>query len=357
MLNLTIRGLSHYIPAGRLTNEEIVELFAAHYLQGLPEGDLETLVYGSVRKLDFLEIRTRSASTSYAEDGSVQMAVKAAKGALDKAGMSIGEIDLLLFVGVCNPFREPSYSMLLAHELGMDRGNYFDINDTCNGFLKSFELADLYIQAGRCRHILVVTSENPLEILEASRYAGRVSSLEEADYKMNLLFAGAGAAAMVLSPDNGWKSVRSYGELRSHADWPLSMYVSPKIHMPMPRFNEMDFMSWADGRGIAANVIRDMPGFVQQFLMESGIQKEAVDYIFSHQLGRNITNALLNKLEVETDKVFPVNTFPECGNMGSANIPAGLSMADEQGLLKKGDSILLIGSACGLSYGAAHLVW
>lgn len=116
-------------------------------------------------------------------------------------------------------------------------------------------------------------------------------------------------------------------------------------------------MSWADGRGIAAGVIRDMPAFVYRFLDEHKLVKDEISYIFSHQLGRNITNSLLNKLEVQTDKVFPVNTFPDYGNMGSANIPIGLCMAEEQGLLRKGDSILLLGSACGLTYGAAYIVW
>ncbi len=357
MLNLSIRALSYYIPKGRMTNGEIVDLFAEKYCRNLPLEDLEQFVYGSRRKLDFLEIKTRSCSVDYREDSSVQMAVKAAQEAIGTAGISAGEIDLLLFVGVCNPFREPSYSIILAHELGMTRGNYYDINDTCNGFLKALELSSLYISTGKYRNILVVTSENPLELLEASGYTGTVNSLEEADYKMNLLFAGAGAAAMLLTADNGRKSIRYYGEQRNHEDWELSLYVSPKIHMPAPRFEGLDFMSWADGRGIAANVIRDMPGFVYEFLEEHELRKDSMDYIFSHQLGRNITNSLLNKLEVKTDKVFPVNTFPENGNMGSANIPAGLAIADEQGLLREGDSILLLGSACGLTYGAAYLIW
>ncbi|WP_410511175.1 3-oxoacyl-[acyl-carrier-protein] synthase III C-terminal domain-containing protein [Paenibacillus sp. BR2-3] len=357
MLNLSIRALSYYIPKGRMTNEEVVDLFAEKYFQHLPVEDLEQLVYGSKRKLDFLEIQTRSCSVSYSEESSVQMATKVAKEAIIKAGLSVQDIDLLLFVGVCNPFREPSYSIILAHEIGMTAGNYYDINDTCNGFLKAMELASLYIHSGKYRNILIVTSENPLELLEASQFSGKVRNLEEADYKMNLLFAGAGAAAMVLTADNGEKSVQYYGEQRNNTDWELSLYVSPKISMPAARFDEMDFMSWADGRGIAANVIRDMPGFVYEFLDENHIRKDSIDYIFSHQLGRNITNSLLNKLEVRTDKVFPVNTFPENGNMGSANIPIGLCIAEEQGLLGKGDSILLLGSACGLTYAAAYIVW
>lgn len=357
MLNLSIRALSYYIPKGRMNNGEIVEWFAENYCQELPKDDLEQLVYGSKRKLDFLEIETRSCSVDYREDGSVQMAVKVAQEAIGKAGIPASEVDLLLFVGVCNPFREPSYAMILAHKLGMSRSNYYDINDTCNGFLKAMELSSLYISSGKYRNILVVTSENPLELLEASNYVGKVSSLADADYKMNLLFAGAGAAAVLLGADYGERSIRYYGEQRNHEDWELSLYVSPKIHMPVPSFAEMDFMSRSDGRGIAAKVIRDMPGFVEEFLDGHGLSKDSIDYIFSHQLGRNITNSLLNKLEVRSDKVFPVNTFPLNGNMGSTNIPAGLAIGEEQGLLHKGDSILLLGSACGLTYAAAYLIW
>ena len=113
----------------------------------------------------------------------------------------------------------------------------------------------------------------------------------------------------------------------------------------------------SDGRKIAASIIRDMPEFVEEFLSQQTTSIEQIRYIFSHQLGRNITFALLNKLKVDIDKVFPVNTFKEYGNMGSANIPIGLGIAEEQGILKPGDSILLLGSSCGIKYTCVNIIW
>lgn|GEM_PF-2717180 len=357
MLNLSIKALSYYIPKGRMTNTEVVDKFAKEHYQNLQKDDLELLTYGCKRKLDFLEIKTRSYCKDYNEENSIQMATKVAKDVIKKANITAEDIDLLLFVGVCNPFREPSYSIILSNEIGIKGGNYYDINDTCNGFLKAMELASLYINTGKYRNILLVTSESTLEMIDSSKYRGDVKSLEEADYKMNLLFAGSGAAAMILTKDVGSKTIKYYGEQRDNSNWDMSLYVSPKITMPSDKLNVMDFISWADGRGIAAKIIKEMPGFVYKFLVEKDIDKDSIDYIFAHQLGRNITNSILNKIEVNIDKVFPVNTFYEYGNMGSANIPVGLAIAEENGLLNKGDSVLLLGSACGLTYSAAYIIW
>ena len=79
------------------------------------------------------------------------MAVKAASGALDKAGMNVEQIDCIIASGVTNPFREPSFALVCAKLLGLPAGDYFDINDTCNGFMKSIDVATQYIKTGKYR--------------------------------------------------------------------------------------------------------------------------------------------------------------------------------------------------------------
>lgn len=356
-MKLSILGLGTCIPSGRLTNDEVVDKYLDDFCKYLNEEDREFLEYSFKRKLEFLEIQTRAYCESYNEENSILMAVKAAKMALEKAQLKAEDIDLLLFTGVCNPFREPTYAIILAELLNIPQVNCYDISDACNGFLKSLELAQLYVSGGKAEKVLVVTSESPFEYLDTVRDNLNVKAVEEADYKMNLLFAGTGAAAMVLSEGNGEKIISDYQEQRSTREWDISFLLSPKITIPSKKFNKMDFVSWGDGRKIAADVIKEMPDFVSSFLKKHEIKKQDIDYIFCHQLGRNITYAILNKIEVEINKVFPENTFRQYGNMGSANIPIGLAIAEEKGLLKKGDSILLLGSSCGIEYTAVHLIW
>ena len=80
------------------------------------------------------------------------------------------------------------------------------------------------------------------------------------------------------------------------------------------------------------------------------------DVLVMHQLGNNVTFATLDKLQVKHE-ISPINTFNECGNMASANIPVNLALLEEQGKVKKGDSVLLVSSACGLSFSLIHIEW
>ena len=355
MLDIGIAGIGYYVPEKRLTNQEVVERYLDDFTKNLNQEDAEFLQYSFKRKLDFLEIESRSYCEDIQKENSIVMSVHAAKDALKHANLEPEEIELVLFTGVCNPFREPSYAIILADQLKIRRGNYFDIGDACNGFLKALELASLYIKGGKAKNVLVVTCESTLEMLDRMRENLHVNSVEEADYKMNLLFAGTGAAAFVLTQDQGKRSVVAYSEQRDSSAWDISFYVSPKILMPSKKMNDLDFTTWGDGRKIAAMVIEEMPEFVLHFMEENHI--ESVKYIFCHQLGRNITYAILNKIHADIDKMFPINTFKTCGNMGSANIPVSLALAEERGMLEKGDSILLLGSSCGLTYSAAHVIW
>jgi 3-oxoacyl-[acyl-carrier-protein] synthase III len=107
---------------------------------------------------------------------------------------------------------------------------------------------------------------------------------------------------------------------------------------------------------MAAELIRENPVFVTKCLEEWGIACSDIAYAVIHQLGNNITFAILDKVGISQDRA-PVNTFNECGNMGSVNIPINLAIADEKGYLNKNDLILLINSACGYTHSAAIVEW
>lgn len=356
-MNLSVAGIGSYVPEGRLTNEEIIKELIDDFGYHLKKEDKEFLSYSVQRKLEFLEIETRSFCAGFPEENSISMSVEASLNALNDAEMKAKDIDLIFFTGVCNPFHEPSYAMILAKQLGISEVNCFDIGDACNGFLKAFELSELYIQTGKAKRILIVTCESTLEILNQVRENLHVKTLEDADYKMNLLFAGTGAAAMIITENLGYRQIVSYEESRSSNEWDISFFVSPQIKLPAPYFNEMEFTTWGDGRKIAAKVIRDMPDFAADFLEQQKIEQQDIDYVFCHQLGRNITYAVLKKLSLDISNVFPINTFRECGNMGSANIPVSLDLAKKRNILKPKDSILLLGSSCGITYTAVHMIW
>ncbi|MBN1413072.1 MAG: hypothetical protein JW969_19690 [Spirochaetales bacterium] len=347
MNGITIKSLAHYIPEGRLTNEEVLENLRRSNEGTMGREDLELLLYGCGRKFDFLGIKTRSFCGH--DDNAVTMAVKAARSAMEKAGLQANAIDCLIAAGVSNPFREPSFALIIANSLNIRSGDFFDINDTCNGFLKSMDVACQYIKTGRHKNILLVASENPYELAEGFGIDYSLDGTKNADTRFSAFTVGCGAAAMVISADGPGMKIIDYLEKRETVHWNASLFTVPGVYLPDDEKKNKSPGVWTDARLVAAQIIKEIPGFIGEALDQWNMDIDGVDAIVMHQLGNNVTYATLELLHAPRGKV-PVNTFGEFGNMASVNIPSNLSIAMDSGHVKKGDTVLLVGSACGLSY-------
>jgi 3-oxoacyl-[acyl-carrier-protein] synthase-3 len=351
MKNTKILSLGYYVPGGRLTNAEVLARIRSANEGRIKPEDLELLVYGDGRKFEFLGIETRSIAEE--PDNTVLMASKAIDSALGKSGKKIGDIDCLIATGVSNPFREPSLALVLASRLDGFKGDFFDVNDTCNGFMKSTDVASQYLASGKYRNVLVVTSENPYEIGKGLGIDYTIEELSMADNKFSTLLVGCGA---VLSLDGPGKSIRHYAEKRETINWGASVLTVPGIGMPGFAPDSISPGVWTDARLVSAQVINDMPGFVQETLSGWDMKLGDFDLFVMHQLGNNVTFATLDKIGLSRE-LAPVNTFREFGNMASANLPINLALAEERGYLKSGSKALLMSSACGLSYSLTHIEW
>lgn len=356
MKNVYINAIGYYVPDGRLSNNQILDRIKVANQDSYNEEEMEFLLYGCQRKFEFLGINSRSYCENIEEDNAVSMAVKACQSALDKAGKKASEIECMLFSGVCNPFREPSFALVLADRLGMETGDFFDINDTCNGFMKSIDIAHLYIKSGKYKNVLIVTSENPHEIAPGLQEHCKIDSIEDIDKKFSLLFAGSGAAAMLLSSRGRKGKIEEYSEKRETKNWDSSLLAIPGTRVPKEKFKDWTSGMYTDSRLLSALIIKDGPEFFKSKIDEWNINIEDINYFFMYQLGNNITYATLDKLDVPFNKA-PINTFDEYGNMASANIPVTLAKALEQKMIKKGDKILLVGSSCGLTYSLVKISW
>jgi 3-oxoacyl-[acyl-carrier-protein] synthase-3 len=356
MKNVYIKSIGYYIPKGRLSNEEVLAKVRAANEEKFAPDDLELVIYGDSRKFDFLGIETRSIASEHDNDSSVSMALKAASAALEKAGIKIADVDCIIVAGVSNPFREPSLSLVLAKQLGMASGDFFDVNDTCNGFLKSMDIASQYLRTEKYKNVLIVTSENPYEFAEELHIDYSLGNISETDNKFTALLVGCGAAAMVLSSYGEGKRIVNYTEKRETQNWDASILTIPNIKLPDSKLGVVSPGVWTDARLISAQVIRELPDFVKASIALWKMALNDFDLVVMHQLGNNVTFATLDRLKLNYDKA-PINTFKECGNMASANIPINLALAEEQGKVTGGDSVLLMSSACGLSYSLTHIEW
>jgi 3-oxoacyl-[acyl-carrier-protein] synthase-3 len=356
MNNVYIHSFGYYIPRGRLSNHDVLEQVKQANKKHLNKQDLDLLVYGNGRKFEFLGIETRSVCREEDGDNAVTMAVKAAENALRAAQLEAGQLDCVIMCGVSNPFREPTFALVLARQLGMESGDFFDVNDTCNGFLKSMDVAGKYIDTGMYRNVLIAASEHPYEMAAGLGIDYSVPDLAGADNRFGALLAGSGAAAVVLTADGEGKKIVNYRERRETLNWDASVLTIPGIALPgsTPLPEACGFRT--DARLISAQVIKDIPAFARETVALWNMSLEDFDLFIMHQLGNNVTFATLDQLKLDHTKA-PVNTFKEYGNMASANIPINLALAEEQGRVHKGESVLLLSSACGLSYALMHILW
>lgn len=359
-MSISISGVGYCIPKGVMDNKMIIDRYIDALGKNLNQEDKDFLAYAIERKLDFLEIKERHYCEDYSKENTVVLAVNAAKDAIVKSNTSIDEIDMIICTGVSNPFREPTFAIYVAHEIGLKDANAFDIADTCNGFMKAVELADLYLNNGLAKNVLVVACESGIEILDHNKNILTVKNVDEADFKTSSLFVGTGAAAAVYTTieKSSRRKIVFYDEFRSYDEWDSAISMFPKPEMaPFAELSDFPNIFWSDGRKIASKIISDMPAFIEESLKKHNVDKDKIKYVFSHQLGRNVTYSVLDSLGFDKQIMFPVNTFTNYGNMGSCNIPIGLAFAEEQGLLKEGEGYLLLSSACGITFSISYIEW
>lgn len=356
-LNVSMKSVSYYVPKGRKDNQKVISDFLDFAGNDLRDDEKEQIIAGMKRKFQFLDISMRACVNEGEQETSIGMAAKVAKDAIDRAGLRLNDIDLLLFVGVSNPFREPTFSNLIAYQIGLENKEYYDINDTCNGFIKAIDIASMYIEMNHVNNVLIVTCENPDELLREVKGNFHLSSMREIDRYMTLLLSGTAAAAMVIGKNYGEHVIQSYGELRKSKDWDLSIISLPATILPKEIEKQGHIIMQSDGMGIASGVIEMMPEFVLNYLRKEGCEGQDIDHVFSHQMGRNTTYAIMKKLGIDVKKQLPVNEFANMGNLACANIPVSIGIAVEKNILKKGASILLLSSSCGLNVSAVKMIW
>ncbi len=356
MNNISIAGLSYYLPKGKVTNKEMLERIELANRESLSDDDRDILLYSCKRKFEFLGIKSRSAPLERDHDNFITMATRASQAAMKQASSEHESVECVIVCGISNPFKEPSAACIIAHELGLSEVDHFDINDTCNGFMKAIEISGLYIKSGIYHSILVVAAENPSELERGIGMNITVNSVEEMDYRLSNCIVGSAAAAAVITGETKKRCILHYKNRKANDNWDSSCVRIPHTEMPATKYKRSIDGFWADAPGMAAELIRENPIFVSSCLVEWGINRSDIAYAVIHQLGNNITFAILDKVGIPQDRAR-VHTFNECGNMGTVNIPINLAIADEKGFLQKDDLILLMNSACGYTHSAAIVQW
>jgi 3-oxoacyl-[acyl-carrier-protein] synthase-3 len=273
------------------------------------------------------------------------LAIRAAKAALENAGIEAQSIDLIVLATSTPDNTFPATAVGVQNALGIHHGAAFDLQAVCSGFVFALATADNYLRAGAFKRALVIGAETFSRILDWN------------DRGTCVLF-GDGAGAIVLDAQNvtpsqgGSAAARGIltTHLRSDGKHQSKLYVDGG-----PSSTRTVGLLRMEGREVFKHAVGMITDVVVDAFKATGTSAEDIDWFVPHQANKRIIDASAHKLHIAPHKV--VLTVDLHGNTSAASIPLALSVALADGRIKKGDLVLLEAMGGGFTWGSALLRW
>lgn len=262
------------------------------------------------------------------EETTVTMAAKAAERAMENAGVSAEDIDLIILSTVSSNVVLPSTACEVQKLIGATNAVCYDLNAACSGFLFALNTAQAYIHAGMIKNALLIGAES-------------LSTIMDWEDRGTAILFGDGAGAAVLCAEEGeiFPCVMHSDGMKGDAL--IANSRCPKVKM--------------DGQAVFKFAVRQVPACIQELLTAIDKKAEDIDLFVLHQANLRIVEAVAKRLQLDIER-FPMNLM-EYGNTSSASIPILLDELNRQGRLQKGMKLVLAGFGAGLSWGAAYMEW
>ena len=309
MIYSKIIGTGSYLPARVLTNY-----------------DLEKMVDTSH---DWIFTRSGIVERHFAADDeqTSDLALHASRKAIEAAGIHADEIDLVIVATTSPDMAFPSTACILQDKLGIKNGGAaFDMQAVCGGFVYAMNTADMYIRGGQAKTVLVVGAEVLSRLLDWN------------DRTTCVLF-GDGAGAVILRASDTPGIVAA--KLHADGQHRQLLKADPKIIM--------------DGKAVFKFAVTVLSDVVDELLEMQSMSGTDIDWMVPHQANIRIIEAAARGIRLPMDK-FMV-TLDKYGNTSTASIPMATVEAVQQGRLKKGDKVVMVGFGAGLTWGAAAITW
>jgi len=329
MARSAILGVGHYVPTRVVTNDDLAKL--------MPTTD------------EWIQQRTGIKERRFIEHdgiGASDLAVPAAKSAVERAGRSLKDVDMIVFATLSPDVNFPGSGCLLADKLGLPGVPALDVRNQCSGFLYSLSVADAWVRTGMYRNVLIVGSEvhsTGIELTERGR-------------DVAVLF-GDGAGAVLVGPSAS--DQRGVLSLALHADgsgakdlWlkaPASMCAPSRITHEM--LDRGDHYPTMNGKHVFRWATEKMPEVSLEALAKAELTVADVDLFIPHQANMRINELVAKKLGIPSDKV--ANNIERFGNTTAATIPIGLSEAYAEGKLGEGATVLTAAFGSGYTWAGA----
>ncbi|MFT4412515.1 beta-ketoacyl-ACP synthase III [Fredinandcohnia humi] len=308
-MGVGIIGISRFIPERIVTNKELEKM--------MDTSD------------EWIRTRTGIEERRIADDDTdtSDMAYAAARNAIEQAGITAEQLDLIIVATVTPDHPFPSVSCLIQERLVAKNAAAMDISAACAGFMYGIVTGKQFIETGTYKHVLVVGVEKLSKIVDWN------------DRNTAVLF-GDGAGAAVLGQVSEGRGILSF-ELGADGTGAKHLYQDEHIIM--------------NGREVFKFAVRQMGESSINVLEKAGLTREDVDYLIPHQANIRIMEASRQRLELPIEKMS--KTVNKYGNTSAASIPISIVEDIEEGKIKDDDVIVMVGFGGGLTWGALAIRW
>ncbi|MRN55214.1 beta-ketoacyl-ACP synthase III [Paenibacillus monticola] len=272
------------------------------------------------------------------------LAYEAALKALASAGMNAEELDLIIIATVTPDSSFPSTACILQDKLGAKNAAAFDLSAACSGFVYSLATAVGFIQNGMYNNALVIGADTLSRITDYT------------DRNTCVLF-GDGAGAVIVGEVPEGRGFQSFDLGAEGSGGHLLKLEAGGSRLPASEQTVADkkHFIYMNGRDVFKFAVRIMGSATERVLTKAGLVKEDIDLFVPHQANIRIIHSAMQRLDLPPEKcVINVDKY---ANTSAASIPLALVEAAEEGRMKEGDTVLMVGFGGGLTWGAAVIIW
>ncbi|MDA8874619.1 ketoacyl-ACP synthase III [Winogradskyella sp.] len=336
MYNSKIIGLGKYVPNNVVTNDDLSKFMDTND--------------------DWITERTGIKERRWVEKGSgdttATMGVKAAKVAIERAGIDKDDIDFIIFATLSPDMYFPGPGVQVQHALDIKTVGALDVRNQCSGFVYALSVADNFIKTGMYKNILVIGSELHSHGLDKTTRGRGVT-----------VIFGDGAGAAILSREEDTSKgilsthLHSQGE---HAEELVLIapgmgkrWVNDIIAENDP--NDESYFPYMNGQFVFKNAVVRFSEVIMEGLSQNNLDNESIDMLIPHQANLRIAQFIQRKFGLSDDQVY--NNIMRYGNTTAASIPIALTEAWEEGKIKEGDNVVLAAFGSGFTWGSAIIKW
>lgn len=325
-----IVGVGKYVPDNIVTSDSIEERIALDKKNLAPRGAIVQITGVKERR------HILPGEEAYSSD----MAFKASEQAIENAGISASEIDLIIFASASHDIAEPATANILQDRLEAWNAHALDVKNACNSAVNALDIMDAYIKTGRCRTGLVATGEVLSQIINYD-----INSPEDLQLGLaGLTLSDGGGAMVVKASEDSERGIKASYFASEGSNWRVATIMGGGSRFPHDS-SRMYFVS--NSIQLAKLALVSIPQAIKTVLQKTGWQIEDVTLVVPHQVTYQLIERISRISGIPLEKCMI--TVDRYGNTAAASIPIALAEAVQTGRAKQGDKVLLVGGAAGWS--------